>query len=219
MTAAEWDASHDPTSMLTAAGTRIPDRALVLFVCGAARRVEHLLPESARPLVPRVEAAADLPPAERDAAVREAVESLAGLTGLFTRAALRFDRPAQAAQTLAAILRWLENRPAGPQTLLGRAFSGFGALPLGQRPHPEQAAILRCVAGNPFVKSTFDPAWRTSDVLSLARTAADSPGSLPILADALQDAGCSDDAMLAHLRHDAVHARGCWALERITNDR
>ena len=38
---------------------------------------------------------------------------------------------------------------------------------------------------------------------------------MPILADALQDAGCEDAAILTHLRGDAPHVRGCWALDLI----
>jgi hypothetical protein len=36
---------------------------------------------------------------------------------------------------------------------------------------------------------------------------------LPILADALEDAGCSDAAILAHLRSAGPHFRGCWAVD------
>jgi hypothetical protein len=217
MTAAEWEASQDPTTMLNAAGKRFPDRSLLLFVCGSARRVSHLLPEFATPLIPRIEAAANMSAAEQADALQAAVEGIGGLTGIFARGTLRFDRPLAAAQQVAATLRWLEHRPAEPQTLLGRAVSLFGSLPLVNRPHPEQAAILRCVRGNPFVKTKFDPAWRTSDVLALARTAdaEQTFDNFPILADALQDAGCGDETMLNHLRNDAPHVRGCHALDRI----
>jgi hypothetical protein len=37
----------------------------------------------------------------------------------------------------------------------------------------------------------------------------------PILADALLDAGCPDEALVAHLRADISHGRGCWALDLI----
>jgi hypothetical protein len=60
-----------------------------------------------------------------------------------------------------------------------------------------------------------DPAWRTSTVLALARRVAESGdfGTLPILADALQDAGCTNEGLLGHCRGPGPHARGCWAVD------
>jgi hypothetical protein len=43
----------------------------------------------------------------------------------------------------------------------------------------------------------------------------DSPAAQPVLADALEDAGCPCAELLAHLRRHPVHARGCWALGRL----
>jgi len=63
----------------------------------------------------------------------------------------------------------------------------------------------------------FDPAWRTETVLALARgIAADvALDRLPILADALEDAGCDNFALLNHLRHEPNHRVECWALRRV----
>jgi hypothetical protein len=36
---------------------------------------------------------------------------------------------------------------------------------------------------------------------------------MPILADALQDAGCDDEAVLAHCREPREHVRGCWVVD------
>jgi hypothetical protein len=218
MTAAEWEASHDPDQMLNAAGKKIPERALWLFACGAARRVLDQLPEFAKALLPRVEVAAELPPAERAAALRAVVAGIDGTAGVLVRTGLRIDQPLAAALQIAMMLRWLEHRGAvSPRTLFGRAMSLVETLPLIHRPSPEQAAILRCVAGNPFGHTVFDPAWRTSDVMALARTAAAERtfDNYPILADALQDAGCDDELLLNHLRNDTLHARGCRALDRV----
>ena len=85
-------------------------------------------------------------------------------------------------------------------------------------PVPAQADILREVFGNPFRSITFDPAWRTSDVMLLATGIYGEKAfdRMPILADALQDAGCDADALLAHLRDaNAAHVRGCWALDLV----
>ena len=38
---------------------------------------------------------------------------------------------------------------------------------------------------------------------------------MPILADALQDAGCDDEAVLAHCRGAGPHVRGCWVVDLV----
>jgi hypothetical protein len=64
-------------------------------------------------------------------------------------------------------------------------------------------------------KVVVDLAWRTPTVLALARRAGRSgdSGALPILADALQEAGCEDERLLGHCRSPGPHARGCWAAD------
>ena len=42
---------------------------------------------------------------------------------------------------------------------------------------------------------------------------------LPILADALEDAGCTDPTLLDHLRRPGPHFRGCWALDLLRGER
>ena len=72
------------------------------------------------------------------------------------------------------------------------------------------------VFGNPFRPVAVDPAWRTSTVVALASGiyAERAFERLPILADALQDAGCDAEAVLAHFRDPAAtHVRGCWAVD------
>jgi hypothetical protein len=39
--------------------------------------------------------------------------------------------------------------------------------------------------------------------------------AMPILADALQEAGCEDAQVLTHCRANRPHARGCWVLDAI----
>ncbi len=81
-----------------------------------------------------------------------------------------------------------------------------------------QSDLLREIIGNPFRTITFDSAWRPSDVLLLARGIYDERAfdRMPILADALQDAGCDSDDILNHLRDpNATHVRGCWALDLV----
>lgn len=60
----------------------------------------------------------------------------------------------------------------------------------------------------------FDPAWRTEIVRDLARCIA-AEGAfdrLPILADALEEAGCDDRRILSHARECADHGAHCWVL-------
>ena len=63
----------------------------------------------------------------------------------------------------------------------------------------------------------LNPAWRTSDVVALARGiyADRAFDRMPILGDALEDAGCADTAILDHCRDGATHARGCWLVDLI----
>lgn len=67
------------------------------------------------------------------------------------------------------------------------------------------------------VPPALNPEWLTSTVLELARTIAAEHAydGLPILADALQDAGCDDEDMLEHCRRGGPHSRGCWVIDLI----
>jgi hypothetical protein len=81
-----------------------------------------------------------------------------------------------------------------------------------------QAGLLREIIGNPFQPSPLDPAWFTSDVVALARGiyADRAFDRMPILADALQDAGCADEDVLTHCRDtNRVHVRGCWLIDLV----
>ena len=81
-----------------------------------------------------------------------------------------------------------------------------------------EAIYIADIFGNPFRPLAFDAAWRTSDVMALAIGIYESRdfSAMPILADALQDAGCNSDEILNHLRDPhATHVRGCWALDLV----
>lgn len=82
-----------------------------------------------------------------------------------------------------------------------------------------QADLFRDIFGPDPASSRgdIDPAWLTSDVRALAQSiyANRDFGAMPILADALQDAGCDDDDILTHCREAPVHARGCWVVEML----
>ena len=78
-----------------------------------------------------------------------------------------------------------------------------------------QADLCRDVFENPWRPRRVRPAWRTADVLALAGAMYESRdfGAMPILADALQDAGCDDEEVLSHCREDREHVRGCWVVD------
>jgi hypothetical protein len=83
------------------------------------------------------------------------------------------------------------------------------------------AAIFRDVFANPYRPVTFHPAWRTSNATALATSIYDERAfdHLPILADALEDAGCDNGDVLNHCREAGEHVRGCWAVDLILNKR
>jgi hypothetical protein len=81
-----------------------------------------------------------------------------------------------------------------------------------------QCVLVRDIFGNPFRPATFDAAWRTSTAVALARGMYESRdfSAMPILADALQDAGCDNDDILNHCRDPhATHVRGCWVVDLV----
>jgi hypothetical protein len=81
--------------------------------------------------------------------------------------------------------------------------------------------LLRELFGNPFRRAPFDERWRWAnarEVLALARALYEERrlDELPVLADALVDAGCADGPVLEHLRRPGGgHVLGCWALDRV----
>ena len=79
------------------------------------------------------------------------------------------------------------------------------------------ARLVRDIFGNPFRPATCSPAWRTDTVLALARQIYESREfcGMPILADALQDAGCEDEQLLSHSRGPGLHVRGCWVVDLV----
>ena len=82
-----------------------------------------------------------------------------------------------------------------------------------------QCDLIRDIFGNPFCRTAFDSAWRTSTVELLGRGSYDERAfdRLPILADALQDAGCDSDDILNACRSDTQHARGNWVVDLVLN--
>jgi len=86
-----------------------------------------------------------------------------------------------------------------------------------QRAYRHQSDILRDIYGNPFRPIRIDPAWLTSTVVQLAQGIYEDRAfdRMPVLADALQDAGCDDAEILDHCRSEGLHVRGCWLIDLI----
>jgi hypothetical protein len=85
-----------------------------------------------------------------------------------------------------------------------------------------QLATLHDIFGNPFRPVLVERSWLTPTVTSLAAAIYDDrqlPSGLfddqrlGVLADALEDAGCTDQDILAHCRGGGEHVRGCWVVD------
>lgn len=236
MTEADWGTSADPAAMLTLAADRVSDRKLRLYLVGCCRRRWDLFTDGrCRRAVAVAERLADGRATEADRAhavvlAREASEQAArerrgtlfgynladvAWAACDLAADLRRPLPLRNHQVWAAIrAETVATESAGAAARAG----GGGPTQYDAALAVERAAqadLLRCVFGNPFVYTVPDPAWRTTAVLGLAAAAyADRAfDRLPILADALEEAGCDEPAVLAHCRRDREHARGCWVVD------
>ena len=85
-----------------------------------------------------------------------------------------------------------------------------------------QANLLHCVIGNPVRTPFLDPSWLTVSIVGLAKATYEErtlpvgkfdPARLAVLADALEDAGCTNAAILDHLRGPGPHVRGCFPVD------
>jgi len=84
----------------------------------------------------------------------------------------------------------------------------------------QQVLWLHDIFGNPFRPITIDPSWlewNGGTVVKLAQAIYDERAfdRLPILADALEEAGCSDQDILGHCRSGGGHVRGCWVVDLV----
>jgi hypothetical protein len=82
----------------------------------------------------------------------------------------------------------------------------------------DQADLIREIFGNPFRPVALDPTWLTPTVRQLAEAIYQERvfERLPILADALEEAGCGQGDILGHLRGGGEHCRGCWVIDLLT---
>jgi hypothetical protein len=82
-----------------------------------------------------------------------------------------------------------------------------------------RADYLRDIFGNPFRSPSFDPTWRTETVTLLARSMYEARefGAMPVLGDALEEAGCGEENILSHCRGNSTHVPGCWLIDLVLN--
>jgi hypothetical protein len=83
-----------------------------------------------------------------------------------------------------------------------------------------RCGLLRDIRGNPFRPTTINPSWLRwggGVVVRMAQAAYEERrfGDVPILADALKDAGCDDVDVLSHCRSGGACVRGCWVLDAL----
>ena len=76
---------------------------------------------------------------------------------------------------------------------------------------------IRDIFGNPFRPVVADPTWLTPTAQSIAAAIYQDRtfDRLPILADALEEAGCTHAVVLLHCRTPGEHVRGCWVVDLV----
>jgi hypothetical protein len=237
MTEDDWLDSVDPQAMLEFLRGKVGVRKLSLFSCMCCRRVLPLLPAQLPSAV--------LEGAERLADEPFSLEELASVFDSFNsfrNTSLEAPR-FRADENLAHVQHFLVTVAASWTACLAnyltrrhdpftvtiqyseKVAQAFGAVS-GTLPGLvagtmleliEHAKLLRDILGNPFRPVTLDLAWRTSAVTALAQTIYTDHrfDAMPILADALEEAGCTSDDILAHCRGDGPHVLGCWVVDLI----
>jgi hypothetical protein len=232
MTEEEWMTCAETWPMLTYLADKGSDRKLRLLACLCCLRIKHIIPTDQS--IKCVEVAALY--ADREARYDDLDESIRALMA----ACELLPGPRTELESIAinAVSRVHRSAGGGRNASFGLAASAW-ALSESQRTRragesaegmsrrrqklfreefARQAELFREVFGNPFRTVSFSAEWRTSDVLLLAQGiyAERAFDRMPILADALQDAGCDNTDLLGHLRDaNATHVRGCWALDLV----
>jgi hypothetical protein len=76
---------------------------------------------------------------------------------------------------------------------------------------------LELFGPNPFCPVAFSPSWRSEHTVGIAARMYDDRdfAAMPILADALEEAGCDNQDILAHCRAPGEHVRGCWVVDLV----
>jgi hypothetical protein len=211
MDESEWLSSADPEPMLDFWAEKVSDRKRRLFACACCRRSGQMMADS------RNRIGVDV--TEKYADGLASNEELAGATEADVWAPVVF-----AAKANAKLAAWFAARgeaadalgipekdaswtQAKVDTWTKARLAAFSA----------QADLLRDIFGNPFRPISLDQTWLTLKVKALVQGIYDNRSfdRLPALADVLEVAGCTNEAILSHCRGPGPHVRGCWVLDAV----
>ncbi|QEL13461.1 hypothetical protein [Limnoglobus roseus] len=240
MTEAEWLRSRDLFSLLSAEDPTVTGRKLRLFACHCLRSLGDVLPFESQECIKYMEKHldgllkwGDVVSRVNSRTIPYLLDTMASAAQLVTRGIPQLLVDPTADHTASECASWaavLHRR--GPNWRLWKDIVTYGGFVRIYTNEEEEAALLRNapaasadmfltawhdIAGNPFRPVAFDHRWRTSTSIGLAQTMYDARdfAAMPILADALQDAGCEDEAILGHCRGDGPHVRGCWVVDLV----
>ncbi len=225
MTEAEWLAATDPSPMLGFLNGTASDRKLRLLTVAASQHIRHLLPKRASVAAGVLELYADglistakYREAWSDADIesRMCAQDPPDATTYAVESVLISDPPTTTSVEYALSTATFAFGCAAAENVAEQDYDSVvesGRL----RAANEHCCFIRCVFGNPFRSVAVQSSWLTSTVLELARQMYESRdfSPMPILADALQDAGCDSDDILNHCRGAGPHVRGCWVVDLI----
>jgi hypothetical protein len=204
--------------MLRLVNRKAHARKLRLFACACARRVwGRINHRVGRRAVEVAEKFADgLATAEELSAARSALSRYLSTFGNSDGASTAYYTTVEGAWAAAR-----DTAEFGQETAAFKTNVDAATLEAGRSAEQrQQCDLLRCVFGPlPFrPPPRLNPAWlawEAGTVPKLATTVYEERAfdRLPILADALEEAGCTETELLAHLRGPGPHACGCWALD------
>jgi hypothetical protein len=228
MDEAEWlDCTH-PRPMLEFLRGKVSERKLRLFACACCRRIEHFLTDEVdRKALDAAERYADgqlrdrsLQNWRRRAALARQPYRINGVWQLGLLAYYAVTQTLVSAKDDAYLeVHSTVARVVADATLRSQVNPAWHAA--FQAESAVLSDLLRDIVGNPFVPS---PAmdlgwlqWHNGTAAGLASAIYDERRfqDLPILADALEDAGCTNTGILTHCRQGGEHARGCWVVDTL----
>jgi hypothetical protein len=216
MTEAEWLASAVPDPMLAFLRGKVSDRKLRLFACSCCGLAwNYIDDERNRRAVELAERLADGAAAGRNelGAVRASARNGTAWCTIMDSA---WDAACYAARSGAgdAARFAIRGKSWGRREERDTAWRDARAAA-----RVAQAALLRDIFGPlPFRPVTLHPTWLAQNrwvVWRLAESIYNDRAFdlLPILADALEEAGCTNTDLLGHLRGLGPHVRGCFVLD------
>jgi hypothetical protein len=196
--------------MLAFLGSNASDRKLRQFAVACCRRLWHLLvDERSCKAVEVAEGFADGSATDRELESERQAAWEFPLHEVWENESLDLSADAlNAADAPACAAEW----PVEPFRVVIAAQRALGPME-----GKAQTDLLRDLFGNPFRPVILEPSWLTAKVVALAQQIYDSRAfdRLPLLANALEEAGCENTEILAHCRAPGPHIRGCWAVDAV----